>query len=246
MLSRHFLVDISSFPLICQVKTTSPKKYFVRPNTNVIQPWDACFIRGSQLHILLLLGIFFDVIGFTFTWLSALDNTCLNYAFYACGHEIRITCIFPFCLSNLQCFCLFLFLAWSEVTLQAQQEYPPDMQCKDKFLLQSTIVPPNSDVDDLSPDTVRISFTKDCVPILLTVALYFHSVSSTIRLCSYTNMLWFVVQFNKDGGKTVEECKLRVVYVSPNTGQDNLEDNTLKSSRQSFDDSTVSLSDWYM
>ncbi|KAE8690166.1 Vesicle-associated protein 1-1 [Hibiscus syriacus] len=30
------------------------------------------------------------------------------------------------------------------VTLQAQSEYPPDMQCKDKFLLQSTIVPPPS------------------------------------------------------------------------------------------------------
>lgn len=111
-----------------KVKTTSPKKYFVRPNTNVIQPWDACFIR---------------------------------------------------------------------VTLQAQLEYPPDMQCKDKFLLQSTIVPANSDVDDLSPDT-----------------------------------------FNKDGGKTVEECKLRVLYVSPKTGQENLEENMLKSSRQSFDDST--------
>lgn len=40
------------------------------------------------------------------------------------------------------------------VTLQAQREYPPDMQCKDKFLLQSTIVAPNTDVDDLPRDTV--------------------------------------------------------------------------------------------
>ncbi|CAK8539525.1 unnamed protein product [Lathyrus sativus] len=71
-----------------KVKTTSPKKYFVRPNTGVIHPWDSCIIR---------------------------------------------------------------------VTLQAQHEYPPDMQCKDKFLLQSTIVSPNSDVDDLPQDT----FTKD-------------------------------------------------------------------------------------
>lgn len=43
------------------------------------------------------------------------------------------------------------------MTLQAQREAPPDMQCKDKFLLQSTIVPPNTDVDDLPPDTVRIT-----------------------------------------------------------------------------------------
>ncbi|CAN7091606.1 unnamed protein product [Brassica rapa subsp. narinosa] len=71
-----------------KVKTTSPKKYFVRPNTGVIQPWDSCIIR---------------------------------------------------------------------VTLQAQREYPPDMQCKDKFLLQSTTVPPHTDVDELPQDT----FTKD-------------------------------------------------------------------------------------
>ncbi|XP_057449766.1 vesicle-associated protein 2-1 isoform X4 [Lotus japonicus] len=71
-----------------KVKTTSPKKYFVRPNTGVVQPWDSCIIR---------------------------------------------------------------------VTLQAQREFPPDMQCKDKFLLQSTIVNPNTDVDDLPPDT----FSKD-------------------------------------------------------------------------------------
>ncbi|XP_060960121.1 vesicle-associated protein 2-1-like [Cannabis sativa] len=71
-----------------QVKTTSPKKYFVRPNTGVILPWDSCVIR---------------------------------------------------------------------VTLQAQRDYPPDMQCKDKFLLQSTIVSPNTDVDDLPQDT----FTKE-------------------------------------------------------------------------------------
>lgn len=70
-----------------KVKTTSPKKYFVRPNTGVIQPWDSCSIT---------------------------------------------------------------------VTLQAQREYPPDMQCKDKFLLQSTVVPPNTDVDELPADT----FTK--------------------------------------------------------------------------------------
>ncbi|XP_050230044.1 vesicle-associated protein 2-1 [Mercurialis annua] len=88
-----------------KVKTTSPKKYFVRPNTGVIQPWDSCAIR---------------------------------------------------------------------VTLQAQHEAPPDMQCKDKFLLQSTVVPTHTDVDELPPDT-----------------------------------------FTKDGGKTVEECKLRVLYVAP-------------------------------
>lgn len=108
-----------------KVKTTSPKKYFVRPNTGVIQPWDSCVIR---------------------------------------------------------------------VTLQAQREYPPDMQCKDKFLLQSTIVPPQTDLDELPPDT-----------------------------------------FLKDSGKTIEECKLRVVYV---TGSLRGQEDELRSSKQSFDDST--------
>ncbi|XP_008238381.1 PREDICTED: vesicle-associated protein 2-1 [Prunus mume] len=108
-----------------KVKTTSPKKYFVRPNTGVIQAWDSCVIR---------------------------------------------------------------------VTLQAQREYPPDMQCKDKFLLQSTTVPPNTDVDDLPQDT-----------------------------------------FTKESGRALEECKLRVVYMTPGLAQGNSEDEALRSSMRGLD-----------
>ncbi|KAM7258908.1 hypothetical protein ACFE04_014649 [Oxalis oulophora] len=96
-----------------KVKTTSPKKYFVRPNTGVIQPWDSCVVR---------------------------------------------------------------------VTLQGQREYPPDMQCKDKFLLQSAVVAPHIDVDELPPDT-----------------------------------------FNKDNGKPLEEIKLRVVYTTAASTEENSE-----------------------
>ncbi|KAL3619475.1 hypothetical protein CASFOL_037045 [Castilleja foliolosa] len=67
-----------------KVKTTSPKKYFVRPNTGVVHPLDSCVIR---------------------------------------------------------------------VTLQAQRNYPRNMQCKDKFLLQSTVVPPNTKTGELPKDT---------------------------------------------------------------------------------------------
>ncbi|KAM0935517.1 putative major sperm protein (MSP) [Dioscorea sansibarensis] len=74
-----------------KVKTTSPRKYFVRPNTSVVQPWDSCTIT---------------------------------------------------------------------VTLQAQKEYPPDMQCKDKFLLQSTKVAPVADVDELPPETFNKEVDK--------------------------------------------------------------------------------------
>lgn len=94
-----------------KVKTTSPKKYFVRPNTGVMHPWDSCVIR---------------------------------------------------------------------VTLQAQRDYPPEMQCRDKFLLQSTVVTPHSEVDDLPQDA-----------------------------------------FTKDSGRVIEEIKLKVVYVFPNSSQGN-------------------------
>jgi hypothetical protein len=61
------------------------------------------------------------------------------------------------------------------VTMQAQKEALPDLQCKDKFLLQSVVV----------PDGVT---TKDVT----------------------TEM------FNKEGGKIVEEFKLRVTYIPAN------------------------------
>ncbi|KAI4369988.1 hypothetical protein MLD38_018376 [Melastoma candidum] len=71
-----------------KVKTTSPRKYFVRPNSSVIPPQEECFVR---------------------------------------------------------------------VTLQAQSEYPPDMQCRDKFLFQSTVVPPDTELGENSQDF----FNKD-------------------------------------------------------------------------------------
>ncbi|XP_054823006.1 vesicle-associated protein 2-1-like isoform X2 [Prosopis cineraria] len=113
-----------------KVKTTSPKKYFVRPNTGIVQPEDSCIIR---------------------------------------------------------------------VTLHVQHEYPTEVQRKDKFLLQSTVVNPNTKVDELSSDI-------------------------------------FGMQFNKDSGKsTIEECRLRVVFLCPNSAQGNLEDEALKRSIQDLD-----------
>jgi len=70
------------------VKTTSPKKYSVRPNTGVVLPRSTC-----------------DVV----------------------------------------------------VTMQAQREAPPDMQCKDKFLVQSVVAPAGITVKDVTGDM----FTKE-------------------------------------------------------------------------------------
>ncbi|GAV78541.1 Motile_Sperm domain-containing protein [Cephalotus follicularis] len=60
------------------------------------------------------------------------------------------------------------------VTMQAQKEAPPDMQCKDKFLLQSVKVNDGATTKDINAE-----------------------------------------MFNKEAGHVVEECKLRVTYVSP-------------------------------
>ncbi|XWS49743.1 hypothetical protein CRYUN_Cryun12cG0029100 [Craigia yunnanensis] len=60
------------------------------------------------------------------------------------------------------------------VTMQAQKEAPPDMQCRDKFLLQSVKVN-----DGVTPKDITAEM------------------------------------FNKEAGHVVDECKLRVVYVSP-------------------------------
>lgn len=43
------------------------------------------------------------------------------------------------------------------VTMQAQRTAPPDMQCKDKFLIQSTVVPFGTTEDDITSDM----FAKD-------------------------------------------------------------------------------------
>ncbi|MCD9641996.1 Vesicle-associated protein 1-2 [Datura stramonium] len=38
------------------------------------------------------------------------------------------------------------------VTMQAQKEAPPDMQCKDKFLLQSVVATPGTTTKDITPE----------------------------------------------------------------------------------------------
>ncbi|KAJ6963081.1 vesicle-associated protein 1-2-like [Populus alba x Populus x berolinensis] len=60
------------------------------------------------------------------------------------------------------------------VTMQAQKEAPPDMQCKDKFLLQSVKANDGVSARDINAE-----------------------------------------MFSKEAGHVVEECKLRVLYVSP-------------------------------
>lgn len=50
--------------------------------------------------------------------------------------------------------------------MQAQKEAPPDMQCKDKFLVQSVIASIGATVKDITPEMVRLSsFCPLCILI---------------------------------------------------------------------------------
>lgn len=40
------------------------------------------------------------------------------------------------------------------VTMQSQKEAPPDMQCKDKFLLQGVVASPGATAKDITPEMV--------------------------------------------------------------------------------------------
>ncbi|XP_072987824.1 vesicle-associated protein 1-2-like isoform X1 [Typha latifolia] len=101
-----------------KVKTTSPKKYCVRPNAGIVLPRSTCGV----------IGMFY------------LDF-CPKFHFFFL-------------------FCSFSFnedLEYDSVTMQAQREAPPDMQCKDKFLVQSVIVKEGAMVQDITPEM----FTKE-------------------------------------------------------------------------------------
>lgn len=42
--------------------------------------------------------------------------------------------------------------------MQAQREAPPDMQCKDKFLVQSVVTTAGAAVKDITPEMVLLLF----------------------------------------------------------------------------------------
>lgn len=55
----------------------------------------------------------------------------------------------------LDCFFFFFPYFILLVTMQAQKEAPPDMQCKDKFLVQSVAASYGTTVKDITPEMVR-------------------------------------------------------------------------------------------
>jgi hypothetical protein len=47
------VVNNSEHHVAFKVKTTSPRKYFVRPNANIVQPWDSCTITSKYMFPIL-------------------------------------------------------------------------------------------------------------------------------------------------------------------------------------------------
>ena len=80
--------------------------------------------------------------------------------------------------------------------MQAQRVAPPDLMCKDKFLIQSTVVPFGTAEEDITSDMVRICQCNDC------------------SICFYDVLLFFI-QFSKESGKHIEDKKLKVFLTSP-------------------------------
>ncbi|XP_066318999.1 vesicle-associated protein 1-2-like isoform X2 [Miscanthus floridulus] len=99
-----------------KVKTTSPKKYCVRPNNGMVAARSKADVVGNLVRS----HNYHDITGFILT--SYTNRESLG-----------------------------------SVTMQAQRDVPPDMQCKDKFLVQSAIVAKEIMPKEVTGDM----FTKD-------------------------------------------------------------------------------------
>ncbi|GAB2277541.1 hypothetical protein Dimus_012251 [Dionaea muscipula] len=126
-----------------KVKTTSPKKYCVKPNVGVIQP------KASNEFTV---DVSFCVPQAVRTPLTSTSVSfvvaCVD--FYICATQVP---------NGDQVFDLFGendFVARLRksvgVVMQAQQSAPQDMVCKDKFLVQSSIVSPETGEDDITAE----------------------------------------------------------------------------------------------
>lgn len=80
----------------------------------------------------------------------------------------------PFCVTvdsnckRIECCPALTLVFWNlaVVMMQAQREAPADMQCKDKFLVQSVIAPEGGLNTEVSQEMVRVSYLgRLCMPM---------------------------------------------------------------------------------
>ena len=75
--------------------------------------------------------------------------------------------------------------------MQAQKEAPPDMQCKDKFLVQSVIVAEDTSAKDITGDMVLHILNFVCVIFLLDVC-FFSAYSCTLCSLPKNQVMWWM------------------------------------------------------
>lgn len=92
-------------------------------------------------------------------YLNFVLNTCY-FLISLCLVIVSLLLIFSFrtiVVTNIMCLSdVSLKFIYDAVTMQAQKEVPPDMQCRDKFLLQSVVASPGAAAKDITPEMVLI------------------------------------------------------------------------------------------
>ncbi|XP_070040205.1 vesicle-associated protein 1-1-like [Nicotiana tomentosiformis] len=94
------------------------------------------------------------------------------------------------------------------VTMQAQKEAPSDMQCKEKFLLQSTVA-------TLLPKKCNKSFRFLVQEINSSLYTKVINEKQKVFTPKEGGLIGPYTSFNKEVGRVVDECKLRVIYIPP-------------------------------
>jgi hypothetical protein len=78
------------------------------------------------------------------------------------GQILDLKCLVVGSNSSIISLCIYIYLFLISaflacilaVTMQAPKEVPPDLQCKDKFLLQSVVAPDGATTKDITPEMV--------------------------------------------------------------------------------------------
>lgn len=98
-------------------------------------------------------------LSFSNNYLNFVLNTCY-FLISLCLVIVSLLLIFSFrtiVVTNIMCLSdVSLKFIYDAVTMQAQKEVPPDMQCRDKFLLQSVVASPGAAAKDITPEMVLI------------------------------------------------------------------------------------------
>ncbi|GFQ04371.1 vesicle-associated protein 2-2 [Phtheirospermum japonicum] len=200
------LANVTDQYVAFKFKTTSPKKYFVRPNVGIIKPKSTCeftvtmqaqksappemqckdkfliqstvvpfsttedeitpgmFVKDNSKHI--------EEAKITVALADVVLKQEPTYE-YSSPKEVHSPVLLPdngLDSSGPERFKALSSSAYG-ITMQAQKSAPPEMQCKDKFLIQSTVVPFSTTEDEITPGMFVKDNSKHIEEAKITVAL---------------------------------------------------------------------------